>query len=293
MSQRIAGLRGRLPVKPAGERFAIKYVHQYLAQPLPAPAYPVDVSGGITDWRMLGNGPDPSCTTHPDGVGDCYFAMRQHYAMAKAAGDGAPMPTETSNQLVAEYFAYDHGQDAGVCIADVLLAEYKAGIILGFAPVDHTDRAASDAAMQKFHGLIIGADLTDDADERFQEGLPFTIADGQQPDPAEGHCLLRVKSTGAGPDAMSTDATWGAGQESTAAWDRACIEEAWVAILSEDEMEPGELAALRADIDALHGTGGNGSPAPAPARPHVSFLTELADEVDAIASRVRAFLAAL
>ena len=291
MPVRTAGKRGKLPVKPAGERFAIKYVHEYLAAPLPAPVYPVDVSAGITGWGMLGNGPDPTCTTHPDGVGDCYFACRQHYRMAKAAADHAPMPTETSNELVAEYLLYDHGQDIGVSIADVLLAEYRAGIILGFAPVDHTDRAACDAAMAKFHGLILGGDLTDDADELFEDHEPWTVSSDVRPDSADGHCFLRVKSTGPHPSAMSTDVTWGADQESTAAWDAACITEAWVAILSEDEMEPGELAALRADIDALDDVEAAAPPGDSPdLPPHAGFLMELADEVEGTLSKVRGYL---
>jgi len=51
---RTPGLRGRLPVKPPAERFAIQYLSQYLRAPLPAPAYPIDVTGGITEWGMLG-----------------------------------------------------------------------------------------------------------------------------------------------------------------------------------------------------------------------------------------------
>ena len=69
MPTRNAGLRGRLPKKPPAERFNIQYLSSYLTSPLPAPAYPVDVTAGITDWQMLGNGPDPTCTTHPNGVG--------------------------------------------------------------------------------------------------------------------------------------------------------------------------------------------------------------------------------
>src|ERR1700721_2273320 len=82
---RKAGLRGRLPKKAPAERFNIQYLSAYLPSPLPAPTYPVDVTAGITDWEMLGNGPDPTCTTHPKGVGDCTFAGRQHNRIAKDA----------------------------------------------------------------------------------------------------------------------------------------------------------------------------------------------------------------
>jgi len=115
-NSRTAGLRGRLPVKAPAERFNIQYVSAYLPAPLPAPVYPVDVSGGVIDWGMLGNGPDPTCTTHPNGVGDCTFAGRQHYRMAKAAAGDETEKWESSNKLVAEYLAYDHGQDKGANI---------------------------------------------------------------------------------------------------------------------------------------------------------------------------------
>ncbi len=134
---------------------------------------------------MLGNGPDPACTSHPNGVGDCTFAGRQHYRMAKAAGHETEQ-WESSNALVAEYLAYDHGQDRGANIADLLLYWYKAGTILGFAPLDHTNPAEVDAAMAAFRGVYAGVNLTADADKLFEEGKPWTTVGGEQPDPQEG-----------------------------------------------------------------------------------------------------------
>ena len=101
---RVAGLTGCLPPLPPAERLPVKYLHEYLTGGLGAPSYPVDVTGGIgrTDWGMLGNGPDPTCTSHPRGVGDCTFAGREHYHYAKAACYGLKgLPRETSNALVA------------------------------------------------------------------------------------------------------------------------------------------------------------------------------------------------
>lgn len=268
---RTAGKRGRLPVKPESERFALKWLHEYTA--LPVPQYPVDVTSGITDWGMDGN----------DKYGDCTFAGRLHYQLAKAAADGEPPPGETADQLVAEYLKYDHGQDVGANIADLLLYWYRHGKVLAFAPVDHTDPAQCDAAMAAFHGLYCGVDLTDDADDLFEHGMPWTTANGETPDPSEGHCVLRVQADGSTYDGY---VTWGAIQQATREWSSACLGEAWVAITSEDEIDPEALAALRADIDALGGTGDDGAPTP-----HVPFLTQLADEVEAIATRVRDFLA--
>jgi hypothetical protein len=253
-SSRDAGLRGRLPKKPPADRFKIRYLSAYLASPLPAPVYPVDVTGGLTDWEMLGNGPDPTCTTHPKGVGDCTFAGRQHYRMAKAAASGETETWESANDLVAEYLAYDHGKDRGANIADLLLHWYKAGMILAFAPVDHTSPAEVDAAMAAFHGAYVGVNLTDDADELFSRQQPWTTANGEQADPQDGHCIVKVKADGSQYDSW---VTWGAVQESTLAWTAACLDEAWVIITQEDADSAGvHLAELRADIDALHGQGG-------------------------------------
>jgi len=264
MPARTPGKRGRLPVKPPGERFAIGWIHDYALEPLPAPSYPVDVTGGIPDqgWAMLGNGPDPTCTTHPDGVGDCGFAGREHVRRAKAACFGETETWENSDQLVAEYLAYDGGQDQGVVLADVLLAWYKAGKILAFAPVDHTDPAAVDSATQAFKGVMVGVDLTDDAEQLFSAGQPWTVANGEQPDGNLGHCIAKVKADGQDRDGY---VSWGALQAATREWSSACVVECWVIITSEDPRI--DLAALRADIDALGGTGGAPAPAPVPVTP--------------------------
>jgi hypothetical protein len=174
--------------------------------------------------------------------------------MAKAAASGETETWESSNDLVAEYLAYDHGKDRGANIADLLLRWYKAGTILAFAPVDHTDPAEVDAAMAAFHGAYAGVNLTDDADELFGQQQPWTTANGERADPQDGHCIVKVKADGNQYDSW---VTWGAVQESTLSWTAACLDEAWVIITQEDADSAGvNLAALRADIDALHGQGG-------------------------------------
>lgn len=257
---RTPGKRGRLPAK----QLPMRFVHQYAAAgALPPAVYPVDVSGGITDgWGMAGNGPDPSCTAAPDGVGDCTFAGEFHYRMAKAAAGQETEEWPSADQIVRDYLAYDHGRDEGAVIADLLLHWYRTGVILAFAPVDHTDPAQVDAAMQAFHGAYVGVSLTDDADQLFSEGRPWTVANGQRPDPGEGHCIVKVKAEGgAGYD---TWVTWGALQDSTPVWTAECLDEAWVIVTHEDAAAANlDLAALLADIEALHGTGGR-PPKPAP-----------------------------
>lgn len=242
--KRVAGKRGRLPARPV---VGLHFIHHYAKQPLPAPTYPIDVTEGITDWGMLGNGPDPTCTVEPDGCGDCSFAAREHYRMAKAAKGKETETWETSDQLVTEYLAYDHGVDQGANISDLLHYWYTNGKILGYAPVDHTNRTQIDAALQAFTGVYVGVQLTDDADDLFENHQPWTVADGQEPDPSEGHCILLVVATGD----RDIYVTWGALQQAETDWTAACVEEAWVIITSDDE--PVDLVALRADIDALGG----------------------------------------
>ncbi len=246
------GKRGKLPVKPPQERFNIQYLGAYMSQPLPPPSYPIDVSGGITDWQMLGNGYDPTCTTHPDGVGDCTFAGRQHYRMAKAKAYTETETWETANALVAEYLAYDHGQDQGANMADLLLYWYHAKTIVAFAPVDHTSPSECDSAMTAFHGLYVGTQLTPNANDLFAQDKPWTL-NGEQPNPDDGHCILKVKAD----SDTDTWVTWGALQPSTKQWTAACLDEAWVVILEEDVNAHANLDVnrLRQDIDALHGTG--------------------------------------
>ena len=285
---RVTGLRGRLPVKPPAERFPLGYLDAYLSEPLPVPVYPIDVTGGIgaDAWGMLGNGPDPTCTTYPNGVGDCSFAAELHYRMSKAASYGETEQFPDSDAVVAAYLAYDDGQDVGANLADLLLSWYHSGVIAGFAPVDYTDPLAVDAALQAFKGIYVGVDLTDDADELFGQGSPWTVSAGQQPDPNDGHCVVGVKATATD----RTYVTWGAEQAADAGWSAACLQEAWVILTStEDAVAAGvDLAALTADIDALGGT----PPAPpAPVTPPVpppvspeTLLQELAAKVRAIAS---------
>jgi hypothetical protein len=237
---RTPGKRGLLPKLAPADRFPIKYLHEYAPNPLPPPVYPIDVSEGIPadGWLMLGN----------DKYGDCTFAGRQHYRMAKAARAQKAETWETSDELVAEYLAYNHGQDDGANIATLLQAWFKAGKILAFAPVDHTRPEMVDSALSLFTGVYAGVCLTDDADDLFSQGLPWTVAGGQQPDPNEGHCIVKIGADGTTDDWVS----WGAKQPSTTDWTAACLDEAWV-IISQEDVGTNliNLVELQADIKAL------------------------------------------
>jgi hypothetical protein len=94
----------------------------------------------------------------------------------------------------------------------------------------------------------------DAAPHAAEQQQPWTTANGEQPDPQDGHCIVKVKADGSQYDGW---VTWGAVQESTLQWTAACLDEAWVIITQEDaDAVNVNLAALRADINALHGQGG-------------------------------------
>jgi hypothetical protein len=79
------------------------------------------------------------------------------------------------------------------------------------------------------------------------------VANGERPDPAEGHCIVKVKADG---QQLDTWVTWGALEESTREWSAACLDEAWAVVTSEDEAAKLDMPALLADISALGGHGG-------------------------------------
>ena len=247
---RPAGLQGRLPVKPEGKRFAIQWAHDYLAITVPPPTYPIDVSGGITDWGMLGN----------DQYGDCGEAGIRHVEMSTALAAKHPLPVVTDQQAINEYLRFTGGRDTGVNLADFLLWLYSQGRIKAFAPVDHRNAAIMDSLMAEFNGLYVGVNLTNDAQQLFGTGTPWTTANGELPDPAEGHCIVKVKANGS----MDGWVTWGAVQSSTAAWSHLCVEEVWLVVTTQEELAK-FTPHLLADIEALGGTGGVPAPAPQPA----------------------------
>jgi hypothetical protein len=135
-----------------------------------------------------------------------------------------------------------------VVIAEFLLYLFRKGLIEGFAPVQLGN---VDAVMQQLgRGVLLGVNLTGDANQLFSQGQPWTVANGETPDPREGHVILKVRSAAAG--GAGTIVTWGANQLVEAAWQAACVEEAW-AIVTKDDVGAPAYAALFADLAAISG----------------------------------------
>jgi hypothetical protein len=262
---RQAGLKGLLPQRPEGDRFAIEWSEHY-SGPAPEPVYPIDVTGGaVISWQMLGNGPDPTLTVNNgQPVGDCFFAGRGHAVILAITLGKLNEADPTADQTVTLYLTYDKGQDVGVVLADALLWLYQKGYILAFAPValDRMDAVMS----QTGRGLLTGENLTDDAQQRFEATPPQTwsVSAGQTPDTSEGHCTFRIKKQSA--TGNGTLVTWAAEQEFEDGWEKACVTEAWIEYSAEDKasMAPAKWAELVGALDALPGAHGIEVPAPAP-----------------------------
>ena len=182
--------------------------------------------------------------------------------MAKAADYGETEQWETSDALVAEYLAYDNGQDNGAVIADLLLAWYRQGRSSRSPRSTTPTRPPSTRPCRHSRASTVGVDLTDDADQLFGEGQPWTVANGEQPDPSEGHCVVKFKADGRELDWYGT---WGALQAATREWSGVCVVECWVIITSEDEAAKVDMPALVADIEALRRHGRHPAPVIPPA----------------------------
>lgn len=259
---RVAGLRGRKPPLAPADRFPLRWVHEYqegVAEPAALPPEG-DVTSGVTDWGMFGNGPDPTLTAN-DGqpVGDCgpaaFFHNRMAVALAHKVEPEAALPLcgFTADQVVDLYLTYTGGQDVGVVGALFLQWLYKQGLILAFAPVDVLSRDKVNQAVLDFDGVLLGVQLTDNADDLFTAGKPWAL-DGEQPDPEDGHFIVKAGFT----PQLDKDLSWGAVQFAEVSWTETCAEEAW-AIITPENAHLVDLDALVADIEAL---GGETAPEP-------------------------------
>ncbi len=252
--QRLCGLRGRKPKKAPGDRFPLRWAHEYLKADVGRASYPVDVTEGIVTWPMAGN----------DQWGDCVEAAEIHLEMATAVAVSAPLPSPTEAVLrYKEFTGATLPPGTGTTIADYLLDLYKAGLIKAFAPVDPSTLARADAFMAAGYGLLVGVTLTPNAETLFNEGRPWGSVTPITPTPRLGHCILRNAATQSTPDAIAKNVTWGAEQISTRAWDKACTDELWL-IVTTEEQAAAFTKTLLADVAALGGTGGPTTPVPPP-----------------------------
>jgi len=271
-------MMGRKPMRPEGERFPIPYLHELDAEVGPdvAVTYPVDVSQGITDWLMLGNGPDPTLTiVTPNGpggpVGNCFYAGKDHDKMLSGY-------QPTANGTVGQYDIYEadsqgvslgQEQDEGVVMADALLwchTHNEAGLLVPpgqgdvvlFAPV-HPDTLGQ--VMAKYQrGVLMGVNLTGCDQSSFPI---WNVTPSCQPNSANGHVVLGVVLNGpiGTPQGSGVPISWAQRVTADAAWMDACPEEFWMILTSQDREKMGSAAfdSLAVTLAALPGATGTGA----------------------------------
>ncbi len=252
------GLHGRRPAHHFPELSLERFYAGQARPPLPDAA---DVSFGITEWGMLAN----------DRLQNCGSAAIAHARMTKACvspGVAGAEPTyepgfvppsvEEVEHLYYEY-GIAHGEkpphpNEGVVNALWLAWLYERGTIEGYAEIDVAHPGTSDRvrrAMIDFRGVFVGLNLTDNADQLFLAGKPWSTADGQKANPRNGHDVLMVSFA----ESSDTFVTWGALQKSTFDWDSECVEEAWVILTKEDAKRAGyDFEAAKAAMDEVSAT---------------------------------------
>ncbi len=283
--ERIAGLRGhRESHAPEGLK-----LHNLRTTAPEMPPASADVSGGLSQWGMLGNGFDPdNLPCYPNGAGDCGPAATEHLRMAKAAIDGKfptdfrPPHTQYTQEL---YIAYQQamgepGQcpDNGVTNLSWLSWMYQQtkthpGMdVLAFAEVDLTNLPAGwtaadviHRAMIDFRGALVGAMLTDQADGQFVRAEPWSVSPTDPVDPTQAHDVL-LAAYGAEPVGATNSGvtyrfltnaddwfvTWGTWQPATVAWESAAITDVWVILTKEDADRAGyDFEAAVAQIETM------------------------------------------
>lgn len=249
---RTAGKFGRKPAQfPAGLHDLTDYAAGGALPKAPA-SMPIP---SVADWGLLGNGPDPTCTDAPAGVGDCGVAGLQHVFAAAAADTSETETFPDANQAVEFYLAYTGGQDNGVVLSQYLAYVRQRGYyghtVTAFAPVRMHDVATLTSAVYLYDAAYCGINVTQAMMDAFGQGEPWTPAMAQG-EPLGGHCVPLIAYDPAFLYAIS----WGAVQKiEYAAWN-AMSEEAWVVIPGELAGGDGHgvnLAALEADLDRLDG----------------------------------------
>jgi hypothetical protein len=251
-TDRTPGLRGAL----TDQIVELPFIHTYrTVAPMPLPAIG-DVTGGIGDdgWEMLGNGPTPGLTiTTPNGkgapVGDCTYAGRQHYRMAKAACAGTLDKTtwESPNELVTEYLLDDHGQDVGATMAQLARKWFEDKKVLAYAPVDLSNAYEVRWAMLQFKGIWTGVSMPQIAETQFGDDEPWSLTGTADADePADGHCIVQVRYRPGSADFV----TWAHAQRAMASW-IAAFRNTGIVFITEDDPTI-DLPALRVDISRLH-----------------------------------------
>jgi hypothetical protein len=233
------------------------FIHNRATLP-PAPAV-FDHTHGFDGFKMLGNGPDP--TLHANAgqpVGDCAFVGTVNVGLVDQAETGAQPDYPTADNVVSTYLTYDHGQDQGANLVDLLQFWQSHGLpwggkIAAWASVDPHNPDRFWAACNAYGCLYVGIAVPATMDTQVENGqtldLTGTPADREI---MGGHCVVILSRDADGGEL----ATWGQRVRFTQRWWDTYGEEAHVVITPAQVTAKGDgygldLDLLRADLAAL------------------------------------------
>ena len=273
---------GRLPAQiPAG----LRDLTYYAAGPLPKAPASVAVPA-VADWGMDGNGPDPTCTVAPDGVGDCGVAGLNHGLMSAAADTHETETFPSADEVVSYYMQYTGGQDSGVVLSQFLAHVRQAGFyghtVAAYAPVAVHDVPTLTFAIDAYDFAYAGITVTQGMMDAAEGPGPWTWTLESLGGPeVGGHCIILC-----GYDSnWLYGITWGQViRIAYPAWHQ-MSQEAWAVLAGEEVRAKTDghginLAALQADLGRL------ATPPPAPAPPK-GLLEEAAGFIRRVAESER------
>ena len=283
---RPAGKRGRTKPSHAPELLLHKFRGRARLSGASTPSS-YDALHGLTSCGMLGN----------NAEGDCGPAAIEHARIVKSSftvnSSGMAQPPSgfvvpTTAHTLGWYHAYGlwmgepgPAPDQGVDNLSMLSYLFKVteGVVptadgmdiqlWAFAEIDASDITEIHQAIIDFKGLIMGACLTDQAEQEFISHKPWTVSATEQIDPKLGHDVYAISYDLGSIDVL----TWGGRQKCTIAWENA--EEAagdlefWAFITQEDvtsgKITQDQFNALLAECKAKSGMVNPNTPTPKPA----------------------------
>ena len=226
--------------------------------------------GAVSQYGMLGNGPDPTVSPGFQGAGDCVWAAFGHQTMVWTAIGvaGAPVPINGAD-AIADYSA-DTGYnpvtgagDNGTSIRGGLKYLQQPGIVDSngvrhtcgaYVLLDQDNlRTEVTEALYLCDGVVIGLNFPDSAEDQFNNGQVWAVITGATI--VGGHCVPILQIIGGDPECV----TWALGQKMT--WDflQTYCDEAW-AVISQAALngagkspEGFDYATLGVDVQAITG----------------------------------------
>jgi len=251
--------KGALPPDP---RVLIPRLEDYidvtaLTTGLPPAPGPVDRESKVKAWPMYANGPDSSAppVIASTGVGDCTCAGIAHFLAAVTAfsGDVPGGVMFSDDAVLAMYEAvggYQLGNaatDNGCMLQAVCQHMVTTGLpdlggkvhkLAGYFEIGgYTNLELLKQVANTFGGVYLGVAVSDEADQQFSEGLPWTLPTAAANVGPAGidHCVVLEYSAfgvaGVGDD--ETVITWGVEQRINQAWAETNIGQA-IGLITED-----------------------------------------------------------